>query len=451
MLADLHQLAQIRVPRYTSYPTALAFQPAADPSDWTRRLRDMLPDQTLSLYVHVPYCHEVCWYCACAMKLGRNPEVLKNYTRNLVAEVRQLVRALPARMRVVSLHWGGGTPTAIGTGQMDAVMTAIRRGFDLSPEAEISVELDPRSFDPKWAADLAAMGTTRVSLGVQSFDPLVQATVNRLQPAAKVNQCIAALRAAGIGAINFDMMYGLPYQSTAVLHSDLEKALQMQPDRIALFGYAHVPWVAKRQRKIPEVALPEPETRFASAEDGARQIVDAGYDAIGLDHFARPSDSMAIAARDRRLKRNFQGYTVDPGQVLLGLGASAISDLGDAYGQNATDTRGWARAIEAGRLPVSKALSLSGEDRLRRGVISDIMCYLDVDLAAHLSAAGRPSDHFDEALNRLQPLMEAGYVVLSDGNLRLAQNARPILRLVAQAFDAYAARPDAPPRHAVAV
>lgn len=451
MKPNLAAIAHLRTPRYTSYPTAPHFHDGVTPelvAGWLGGLPRAAP---LSLYLHVPFCRKVCWYCACNMKLAARPEPVLDYAEWLMREIALVARLLPGRMPVVTLHWGGGTPTAMPMPAMARVMDRLRQHFDLRADAEIAVEIDPRTFSAEMAPALAAMGFTRASLGVQEFDPRVQAAVNRIQPFDKVRDCVAALRDSGIAAISFDLIHGLPHQSTATIARSIELSLALAPDRVALFGYAHVPWMAKNQRLIPADALPGPEARHAQAHLAARLLVEAGYLPIGLDHFARPGDAMARAAAEGRLRRNFQGYTVDPAEALIGFGSTAISSLPQGHAQALPEPRGWKRAIAEGRLPVRRGFALSAEDRLRGRVIERLMCDLSVDFGALALAHGRPADHFAAEATRLQALSREGLCRVEGSRVTVPAEARPALRVVASVFDAYLEPDQATPRHAAAI
>lgn len=446
----LLDLARRRTPRYTSYPTAAQFSDAVGPDTAARWLTD-LPDGPLSLYLHVPFCRQVCWYCACNMKLAARPEPVEAYAEDLMAEVDLVAGYLTGTRRVAHLHWGGGTPTSMPGAALARVMARVRAQFDVAPDAEIAFELDPRTFTPDMAPMLAGLGCTRVSLGVQEFDPKVQAAVNRIQPFESVARTVSDLRAAGIGKISFDLMYGLPHQTTERLSETIGQAVSLAPDRIALFGYAHVPWMAKRQRMLPEDALPGAEARFEQAETAARLLVEAGYARIGLDHFARPVDPLAQAAEAHRLVRNFQGYSDDPGCALIGLGATAISDLPQGYAQNIAETGAWARAVRAGQLSVHRGVALGAEDRLRRAVISDLMCHLEADIAAILDRHGRPQDALDACIDACRDYEGEGLAKIDGRRVTVTERGRSAMRLIAAAFDSYLAEAAAAPRHAPAI
>lgn len=437
------------VPRYTSYPTAPHFGhpfPASTYRGWLERLD---PDAPVSLYLHVPFCREMCWYCGCNMKLAARYQPVAAYVETLLAEIELVIAALPGRMRISHLHWGGGTPTALEPGDLARVMARLRTSFGFTPDAEIAIESDPRTLTDAMIAAIGELGFTRASFGVQEFDPAVQEAINRRQPPAMVAHAVAALREAGVPRINFDLIYGLPHQTTGKLTETIALCRAMRPDRVALFGYAHVPWVAKNQRLIATAALPDAAERADQAACAAQALRAAGYQAVGLDHYALADDPLAVAARTGTLRRNFQGYTTDTADTLIGLGATAIGHTPLGFVQNIAETGAWARAIGAGTLPVARGLALDREDRLRGFVIERIMCDGAVDTEAVGRRFGVEPDWCAPELASLAELERDGLLELAGGRITLSEVGRPFARVVAHAFDAYHAR--AAVRHSVAV
>lgn len=426
-----------RVPRYTSYPTAPHFHPGVDAAaygDWLAALPRTSP---LSLYVHVPFCARLCWFCGCHTRIVARYAPIATYLARLGREIELLAARLGEGRTIAHLHFGGGSPTVLTAGDFLELSARLRARFEFSQGAEIAVEIEPRGLDRARVAALARAGVTRASLGVQDVNPDVQRAINREQPMALTARVVAWLRDAGIGAINVDLMYGLPYQSTDHLRRTVEAVLGLAPERVALFGYAHVPWMKRHQRLIPEAALPGPVERWRAFQAAAAMLREAGYLAIGLDHFARPGDPLAVAAATGRLRRNFQGYTTDAAPALIGLGASAIGALPEGYAQNAVPIHAWERAIAEGRLAVVRGIALTHEDRLRRAVIEWLMCDLAVDLAALCRRHGRPADHFAPELVALAPLAADGLVDIDGHRLCVAEPARPLVRVVAATFDQY--------------
>jgi oxygen-independent coproporphyrinogen III oxidase len=338
---------------------------------------------------------------------------------------------------VAHLHWGGGTPTALSPDDLTRVMQVIDRHFTILPDAELAIESDPRTLTGAMILRLGELGFNRASFGVQEFDPEVQQAINRIQPPEMVERTVDALRSAGIERINFDLIYGLPFQTTEKLLTTIDRAAAMRPDRIALFGYAHVPWMAKNQRMIPEDALPDATERARQAKSAGEALQARGYDAIGLDHFALPADPLAAAARAGRLHRNFQGYTTDTQETLIGVGATSIGRTAEGYVQNITETGAWTRAVRAGVLPVAKGIALSADDRLRAHVIERIMCDGTVDTEAVARRFNVAADWAKAELESLAALEADGILERQSGRITLAPEARPLSRLVAAAFDTY--------------
>jgi oxygen-independent coproporphyrinogen-3 oxidase len=438
MIAGRLALAERSVPRYTSYPTAPHFHPGVDAAiaqDW---LAATAPDATLSLYLHVPFCAAMCAYCGCHTKVTRQRAPVDAYRESLLAEIDLVAGRLPAR-RVVHLHWGGGTPTMLGADGLAAVTERLAARFDLGSLREHAIEVDPRACGRPVAAALAGLGVTRASLGVQDFNAEVQHAIGRIQPFDVVAAACGNLRAAGVRALNLDLIYGLPLQGWAGLRRSLMLADRLAPDRIALFGYAHVPWMKKHQRLIDAAKLPGAAERLDQAEAARALLLSLGYVAVGLDHFARPDDPLARAALAGMLRRNFQGYTDDPADVLLGFGASAIGRLPQGFVQNRPDIGGYREAVGAGRLPTMRGYAMTPEDRLRADIIERLMC----DFAVR-----PPPAILEEARPALAPLVEAGLAVVEAGRVGVTEAGRPLLRLVAAAFDAHLARAG---RHSAAV
>jgi oxygen-independent coproporphyrinogen-3 oxidase len=437
-----------RVPRYTSYPTAPQFSSVIGADTVRGWLAALAPGSSLSLYLHVPFCARMCWYCGCNMRLVARYAPVAEYVERLIAEIHMRADALGHRHSLNHIHWGGGTPTTLSPDDFARVDAAIRERFDIADDAEIAVEIDPRTLDEPTVAALARMGCNRASLGVQEFDPQVQLAINRVQPFEMVETVCGWLRNAGIHALNFDLMYGLPHQTPEMLAQTVKQAVSLKPARLAVFGYAHVPWMAKNQRMIPDDALPGGEARFEMAALAGQVLVERGYQAIGIDHFALREDSLAIAAREGRLRRNFQGYTTDQAGALIGLGASSISALPQGYAQNMVQTNDYLRAVDAGALPVAKGLALMPEDIWRRAAIERLMCDFAVDLEAIALRFGLPDGAFAADFERLRPLAEDGLVEIDGSQVHITPEGQPLARVVAAAFDVYLAAHEGVKRHA---
>jgi oxygen-independent coproporphyrinogen-3 oxidase len=447
MNAEFLPFALQDVPRYTSYPTAVQFQndfPGARADEWMAALP---ADASLSVYVHVPFCRQLCWYCGCHTSVPNGYERAKRYADLLVRDIRRTAEiAGGQRGRIRHLHFGGGTPTYFNDIDLARVTAAVEHSFGFATDAEIAIEIDPRTMERNRARGLAAMGFNRASLGVQDFAPDVQSKINRVQPTSVVAACIESLRAAGFQSVNFDLMYGLPLQTEASVGETARQAAAMQPDRFAVFGYAHVPWFKKHQNMIAEADLPGVHERYAQAMAIGATLESEGYQAIGLDHFALPHDSLAVAAASGRLRRNFQGYTTDVTDALLSFGASAIGQLPQGFVQAARDTLRWSQAVEAGRSPVTRGLAVTTEDRMRAEIIERLMCDMTVDARA---IARRHGLDIEAAFDRLQPLCRSGLASVEGGTVTVPREHRLFLRNVAAAFDAHFV--PAPNRHAKAV
>jgi len=438
-----------RVPRYTSYPTAPHFSPAVTAADYAGWLGTLDDDASLSLYLHVPFCASLCLFCACHTSVVHRPEPLESYGKTLLTEIQLAAAAIGRRLTVRHIHWGGGTPTALPPSLMRDVMRSLRAQFDVAPDAEVAVEVDPRELSDASLQVLGEMGTTRASLGVQDFDPLVQQTVHRVQDFDLTAACAERLRGVGICSINLDLIYGLPHQTEQGVAATVEQALRIAPDRAAVFGYAHVPWMKKHQALLPEAALPNAAERFAQRQMVETVLTGAGYAAIGLDHFARPDDALATAAAASRLKRNFQGYTTDDAPVLLGLGASSIGSLPQGYVQNLPSIPAWRDAVRAEHLPVARGIALNDEDKLRREVIETLMCRNEVDLREVASRRGADPASLMDAAPALQEMARDGLVDWNGMQVTVTASGRPFVRTVAAAFDTYLAAGAA--RHSAAV
>ncbi|HVZ54647.1 MAG TPA: oxygen-independent coproporphyrinogen III oxidase [Pseudolabrys sp.] len=436
-------LAERNVPRYTSYPTAPHFSAAIGPTTYGEWLGTLPHEATLSLYIHVPFCTELCFYCGCTTRAVRRREPIDAYAERLIDEI-ELLDGLRGR-RLTHLHWGGGTPSILGPQWLETVAAKLASRFDLSALKEHAIELDPRRIDRALVRTLRAIGVTRASLGVQDASPHVQQVIGRVQPFDQVERAADWLREAGIEDLNIDLMYGLPAQTVRDVARSAELAASLAPQRLALFGYAHVPWFKTHQKLIEEAALPGLAERLQQAEVAAETLTGFGYRTIGLDHFAREDDELAVAAREKRLRRNFQGYTTDEADALIPLGASAIGRLPQGFVQNAPDLAGYSRAVAAGTFATVKGLALNDDDRLRSSIIERLMCDLALDLDTFSGGAAR----FAAELDALKPLADEGLLLMEGGRIVVTERGRPYVRIAAAAFDAYLAANQK--RHSVAV
>lgn len=437
------------VPRYTSYPTAPHFHEGVGRDIYAQWLGELGDRDTLSLYVHIPYCDRLCWFCACHTKHTLKYEPISVYLASLIKEIEVVGALVSKSAKVTALHFGGGSPTMLTPEDMLRVSDALRAAFRFAEDAEISVEMDPNDLDEARYDGLAAIGMTRASLGVQDFDPKVQKTINRLQTFEQTKSVADAVRARGVHSVNCDILYGLPYQTLETLQATVRDIISLAPDRIALFGYAHVPWMKKHQTLIPEDALPNVEERYAQMKMAASMLLDAGYEAIGIDHFARSDDRLAIATREGRLRRNFQGYTDDQATALIGFGASSIGQLPQGYVQNMPATGEYERMTNEHGLTAVRGIALNDDDRMRAYVIERIMCDFAFDF-------GQVRARFPELAETI--IAEARHYAASntDGlcevdasGFRLTQQGRALARTVAAVFDAYLGNGKG--RHSIAV
>ena len=431
----LARYADQPLPRYTSYPTAPHFA-AFGAGNYRQWLQAVPPCSAASLYLHLPFCRSMCWYCGCHTTVTARDEPIARYVDALHREIDLVAEALSGRIAATHLHFGGGTPTLMRPAQFIALMDQLRDRFDIAPNAEIAIEIDPRTLDRRMVDALASCGVTRASLGVQSFDPVVQRAINRVQTFHETKVAVARLRAAGIAAINFDLIYGLPHQTVASCLDTAARALELKPDRFAVFGYAHVPTFKLHQRKIEESALPGGADRLAQAEAIAATLVGADFRRIGLDHYARPKDTLAAAAENGELHRNFQGYTTDACEALIGFGASSIGRLPQGYVQNAVLIGDYQRRIAVGELAVGKGRAFAPEDRLRAAVIERIMCDYRVDLDEVCARFGADPDRL-LANGGLDQLYEDGIARRERNVIAIVDGARPLVRVLAAAFDQY--------------
>lgn len=446
---DLAELLAARVPRYTSYPTAPHFNAGVTQREFLRWIAALPRGKPISLYVHIPFCDSLCWFCGCQLSVVNAYAPVAAYVDVLLREIDIVAQAADARLTVSHLHFGGGSPTILSPMDFARVTGCIRERFDVAPDAEFAVEIDPRGFSQEMVDALAQAGVTRASVGVQDVNPLVQRAVNRWQPIEVTREAVARLRDAGIARLNFDLMYGLPHQTTKDVRRTVEEILALEPQRVAAFGYAHVPDLKRHQQLINSAHLPAAAERLRQYETAGSLLTAHGYRQIGLDHFAQHADSLALALSRGKLRRNFQGYTADEADTLIGLGASAISSMPQGYAQNASAVRDYRARVLASRPATVRGRVLSADDRVRRAVIERLMCDLAVDLDEISSRYGRDADMFAADLQGLGLLEAQGLVKVDGRRLRIPAAMRVAVRLVASKFDTYL--PEHPARHSVAV
>jgi oxygen-independent coproporphyrinogen-3 oxidase len=433
----LEKYGEARLPRYTSYPTAPRFSPAVGADTYSGWLSALPNGDPVSLYLHIPFCRVMCWYCGCHTTITARDQPVVDYLGLLRDEIRMVAESAGEAIAVEKVHFGGGTPTIVEPADFLALAGLLRDRFAFTGTAELAIEIDPRTLTREMAVALGEAGVARTSLGVQSFDPVVQKAINRIQSEARTFQSVCDLRGAGISHINFDLIYGLPHQTVQSCVETARAAAAMGPDRFAVFGYAHVPSFKKHQRMIDEQALPDGAARSEQALAIAATLAAAGYVEIGLDHFALPNDDLARAAAEGRLRRNFQGYTTDSCETLIGFGASAIGRTRQGYVQNDVGLGHYARFIGAGRLATSRGYCLTDEDRVRGEIIERLMCDFEADITAIALRHGFDPAYLIEGNPKLTALEVDGVLTLSDGVVRVRHDHRFLVRAAAAAFDAY--------------
>jgi oxygen-independent coproporphyrinogen III oxidase len=450
MSPDLVRLFEgSRVPRYTSYPTATQFNTEVGSADHAEWLRATSAIEPASIYVHMPFCRQLCWYCACTTHVAGDQARVDAYSETLAREMALVRSMLPGRLPVSHLHWGGGTPTIAGAKSFSWLMSVIRELFDVEQDAEIAVELDPRFLEQRMIEALAQTGINRASIGIQSFDPVVQAAINREQSFDLTRNAVERLGKVGIDKINADLLYGLPYQTVENCLATIDQVLRLEPHRLAVFGYAHLPRLKRHQTLIDEAVLPNAEERLRQYQAITAALTAAGYVQIGLDHFARPEDPMALAVADGTLRRNFQGYTTDKAQTLLGFGASSISSFAQGYAQNESDLRLYRQKIRDGVLPTARGIRLKASDIVERSIIEEIMCQGEVDLDRVAKTHGVERQQCEPNVAQLADLERSGIIERRGPRIRVKPENRALLRIVAAAFDRYFS--GNAERHAVAV
>jgi len=428
-------------PRYTSYPTAPVWQESYGVEDFRAELSrsDIGQSEPLSVYVHVPFCRSLCHFCACNKVITTKQELPRLYLDAIEREVAAMREAVAVPRQVTQHHWGGGTPTHLDPEQIRRLYRMLSQAFPTAPGAEVSIEVDPRVTHAEHIAALRECGFNRISMGVQDFDPRVQQAIHRIQPAEQTAALVESSRAAGFESVNLDLIYGLPYQTEETFDRSLDRVLELAPDRLALYSYAHVTWLAKQQRGFERGDLPPAERKLRIMLGAIRRLLAAGYVFVGLDHFAKPEDELAQALRARTLRRNFMGHTTQAGVDLLGFGPSAISELRGSYAQSQRDLGAWHQAVEQVGLATLRGHALSQDDRERRWIISRVMCLGELRAAEFEAEFGRGfAEAYASELERLAGLVADGLVERDrDGSLRITPLGRLFVRNVAMLFDAY--------------
>ncbi len=425
------------VPRYTSYPTAPHFNESVDTDTYRNWLGSLQQNQSLSLYVHIPFCDTLCWFCGCHTKHTLKYEPIREYLPVLMKEISAVAAEARNRPTVTRLHWGGGSPTILKAKDILKLANHVKSAFKCSDDLEFSIEIDPRELSDEQMDAMVEAGLTRVSIGVQDFNLHVQEKINRIQTYGDTKRVVEALRVRGVQSLNLDVMYGLPDQTLENVEATVDKVITLDPDRIAFFGYAHVPWMKKHQTMILEKSLPDTMERFAQSKHAANRLLQAGYVQIGLDHFAKPGDGLALALAENRLGRNFQGYTEDDADALIGLGASSIGKLPQGYIQNITATAEYMRVVGEEGLAVAKGYPLTDEDRMRAQLIERLMCDYSVDSQSLIDSYGEIAAPLMQELQEVADEDQYDFVSFTGGQFEVSDIGRPFVRSIAANFDTF--------------
>lgn len=433
MTPELVRRMSAPVPRYTSYPTAPHFSPKVGPVEFSEGLRNLSPSQALSLYVHVPFCAQLCWYCGCNTKATRNSDTIETYLQHLLTEILMVAAVVPGARPLGHIHWGGGSPNSLSADQIRRLAETLHTSFAMRADTEFAVEIDPRWLDQDQIKAFAAAGVNRASVGVQDFNPQVQSAINRVQSVEMTERAVNGMREAGVKGVNIDLVYGLPHQTEESVANTIEEVIRLAPDRIALFGYAHLPSRAKHQSMIDETTLPGTMERYRQSRRAEHLLIEAGYVTVGLDHFARPDDALASG----EIKRNFQGYTTDKADALIGVGASSISQLPTGYYQNAVPRADYERRVSDTGLATVRGILLSDDDKMRAGVIERLMCEFEFSKSSLQSVFGDLAKPVIDKAEELVAADEEGLVERTADGFRVTELGQPFVRAIASCFDAY--------------
>lgn len=429
-------LFEARVPRYTSYPTAPHFKGGVGNEHVSEWIKAIKPGALISVYIHVPFCRRLCWFCACRTQGTTTAGPVEAYVQTVKAELAEAKALLPERVKIEHLHWGGGTPTLLEPDMIRDLAGAVFDMAPLAPGAQFSVEIDPNEIDDARLDALAEVGLNRASIGVQDFDPMIQEVIGRPQTYEVTKAAVDGLRARGISSLNVDLLYGLPHQTQTRMSDSVQKVLSLGPDRIALFGYAHVPWMARRQALIPTEALPNPEARLELFNTARDLFVMDGFAEIGIDHFALPEDGLERARKAGTMRRNFQGYTEDKAEVLMGFGASAISRYPQGYAQNESSTSKYQEAVRSGKLAIHRGHAFAGDDLARGRIIECLLCDFEADFGAIAAELSVPLETLKDMARGLENVLP-GTTDWLDDRLVIQPEAVPLARIIARYFDAY--------------
>lgn len=414
------------VPRYTSYPTAIHFNHDISQQYYQNLLRNLNYQEPVSLYVHIPFCHVLCHYCGCHTRVVNNYNPVEAYVQTMLKEIDLVGKTLIQKLPVSQIHFGGGSPNFLKEKEFEKILEKINQYFDINNMTEMAIETDPRLLNKEKIETLAKVGFKRVSLGVQDFNPDVQKAVNRIQSFEEVKKAVHNLQEVGITKINFDLMIGLPLQTLDIVKDNLDKALSLKPNRFAIFAYAHVPWMKKHQKLLEKFPFPDSDLRFLMMKLVKQKMKQEKYHKIGIDHFSREDDSLYLAYKQKRLRRNFQGYTDDPAKTILAFGLSSISTFEGAYVQNLTDAPKYRKTVEDGKFPIRKGCVLKEEDKIRRDLIEQIMCGYKVNIEKYSIER--------QGLNELQ---QDGLIHIDNSSLQITKEGWPFARIIASKFDTY--------------
>lgn len=425
-------------PRYTSYPTADRFNTSFTADQLKSTLQQNIGIQPVSLYVHVPFCNTICYYCGCNKIITKDTSRADLYIQYLDKELALLAQNWRGKPLLAQLHFGGGTPTFLNNEQLSHIFASISRYFTLTTDGEYSIEIDPRKVTADTVAHLGKLGFNRMSVGIQDFNPAVQQAVNRIQSEAETRDVIEAARCNGFHSVSVDLIYGLPHQTEASMHCTLKHVLELKPDRIAMYHYAHLPHLFKPQRRIDTNAVPDSRVKLDILQNTVQYLLEQGYIFIGMDHFARPTDELAIALSEGRLQRNFQGYSTHADCDLIAIGVSSISKIANTYSQNEKELTAYYQALDEDRLPVMRGYQLNADDILRRQVIQDLMCRFQLSFQDYREAMQKPfQTYFAAEQTDLQQLSQLGLLNLSDDQLQVTPKGRLLIRNIAMIFDYY--------------
>jgi len=425
------------VPRYTSYPTAPHFNKTINEQTVKNWMSEIPEDEAVSIYIHIPFCDRLCWFCGCHTKHTLKYDPIRSYLSSLYAELLTARKNIGRRQTVSHIHLGGGSPSILRAADLEQLRKVLDDCFIITDETEISLELDPTDLSRETLRPFVDFGLTRASIGVQDFDPKVQTTINRVQSFEKTHEIIEVLREFGVESLNIDALYGLPYQDLDTVEASYEKILSLNPDRIALFGYAHVPWIKPHQKMIPEDSLPDLHDRFWQNKLGGLILAEGGYNPIGIDHFAKTKDSLAVNYEAGKVRRNFQGYTTDNARTLLGFGTSAISEYPQGYAQNVKDNHSYRRALSNKALPIDRGIGLSQPNRAVSAAINELMTYFSLTSSKLSESYGTSAIPILKRAKDIAVNDRDGFFVKTRKGYRITPRGRPFTRTIASYFDEY--------------